>query len=282
MFPHAQVWSSRGCPYKCIFCVWPATMTGNDPERTRARTVHHYSADYMDGYLPEMVERYRFRSIPFEDDTFNLGNAHVLRMCEAMRRIGLPWSAMYRADTIRLKTWAAIKESGCFGVKISIESGSQYVVDKIVDKHLDLEECRAVIHKLKRLGMTVHGTFTYGLPGETIEHMQETEQIIQSLPCDTIQQSGTAEIEGIPLHTLRQSGNLSRYEGARIDSNYGREVDGSLKYQELAKQLREGLNENCCPVAVGRAQLARSICQVRMLRNQIPRVGHRRLSSTWV
>jgi len=27
-FPHAQVWSSRGCPFKCIFCVWPATMTG--------------------------------------------------------------------------------------------------------------------------------------------------------------------------------------------------------------------------------------------------------------
>ena len=30
--PQAQVWSSRGCPFKCIFCVWPATMTGNDPD----------------------------------------------------------------------------------------------------------------------------------------------------------------------------------------------------------------------------------------------------------
>lgn len=240
VFPHLQAWTSRGCPYKCIFCVWPATMTGNDPEGTNARTVRHYSPDYMEGYLREMIERYPFRSIYFDDDTFNLGNSHVLRMCEVMRRIGLPWSAMCRADTIKRETWAVMKESGCFGVKIGIESGSQYVVDKIVNKHLDLEECRAVIHELKRVGMTVHGTFTYGLPGETIENMQETKRFIQSLPFDSIQESGTAEIEGTPLHSLRQSGNLSKYEGARIDSNYRREVDGSVKYQELAKQLREG------------------------------------------
>ena len=132
-----------------------------------------------------------------------------------------------------------MKESGCFGVKVGIESGNQYVVDKIVNKHLDLEECRAVIHELKRLGMTVHGTFTYGLPGETIAHMHETRRYIDSLPFDTIQESGTAEIEGTPLHTLRRSGNLPKYEGARIDENYKREVDGNTKFNQLAEELRE-------------------------------------------
>jgi radical SAM superfamily enzyme YgiQ (UPF0313 family) len=237
--PHAQIWSSRGCPFKCIFCVWPATMTGNDPDGSRTRTVRHYSADYMDAFIRELVDRYRFRSIYFDDDTFNLGNNHVIAMCQVMRRIGLPWSAMCRADTIKLETWKLMRESGCFGVKLGFESGNQWVVDKIVNKHLNLEYAAEVVRELKQLGMTVHGTFTYGLPGETKEQMLHTKQFIHSLPFDTYQESGTAEIEGTPLHTLRQQGKLDKYEGAQMDDHYQREVDGGKKWQRLVTELQD-------------------------------------------
>ena len=53
--------------------------------------------------------------------------------------------------------------------------GNQWVVDNIVNKHLDLEYSAGVVHELKRLGVSVHGTFTYGLPGETREQMQDTK-----------------------------------------------------------------------------------------------------------
>ena len=164
LLPHLQVWSSRGCPFKCIFCVWPATMTGNDPDGTAQRTVRYYSKDYMEAFLKEMIGRYPYKSIYFDDDTFNLGNRHVRDMCEVMRKIGLPWGAMCRSDTISLEVWKEMKESGCFGVKIGFESGNQYVVDSIVNKHLDLEQARNVVRHIKSLGMTIHGTFTYGLP----------------------------------------------------------------------------------------------------------------------
>lgn len=236
--PHAQIWSSRGCPFKCIFCVWPATMTGNDPEGTQARTVRHYTSDYMEAYIREPIDRFQFKCIYFDDDTFNLGNSHVVNMCEVMSRIGVPWSAMCRADTIKMETWKLMKESGCFGVKLGFESGNQRVVDKIVNKHLDLKYAGEVVHELKRLGMTVHGTFTYGLPGETKEEMLDTKRFISSLPFDSFQESGTAEIEGTPLHTLREKGKLEKYEGATIDSNYSRAVDGSKKMQHLVENLR--------------------------------------------
>jgi radical SAM superfamily enzyme YgiQ (UPF0313 family) len=141
--PQAQVWSSRGCPYKCIFCVWPATMTGNDPDGTGKRSVRHYTADYMEAFLSEIVARHGFRSIYFDDDTFNLGSKHVERMCAVMRRIGLPWAAMCRADTSAMELWQEMKDSGCYGVKIGFESGSQTVIDTIVNKRLNLEEARA-------------------------------------------------------------------------------------------------------------------------------------------
>jgi radical SAM superfamily enzyme YgiQ (UPF0313 family) len=237
-YPHAHVWSSRGCPYKCVFCVWPATMTGNDPDGESVRRVRHYSPEYMEPYLTELVRRYGFKSIYFDDDTFNLGNSHVLKMCDVMRKVGVPWSAMCRADTSKMETWAVMKDAGCFGVKLGFESGSQYVVDKIVNKHLDLGYARTVVDELKRIGMTVHGTFTVGLPGETREQMQETVRFIESLPLDSHQLSGTAEIEGTPLHTLRTAGHLDAYEGASMEAGSTMHTDGNKRFAQLAEELR--------------------------------------------
>lgn len=239
VWPHAQVWSSRGCPFKCIFCVWPAAMTGNDPDGSRARKVRHYSAGYMEAFLRELVDRYAFKSIYFDDDTFNLGNRHTVEMCEVMTRIGLPWTAMCRADSVKLDTWRMMRDAGCVGVKLGFESGNQYVVDKIVNKHLDLAYAADVVRELKRLGLSVHGTFTYGLPGETREQMLDTKRYIASLPFDTYQESGTAEIEGTPLHTLREKGSLAAYAGAQMDAGYSRAADGNKKFQQLVQQLQD-------------------------------------------
>ena len=71
--PQAHIWSSRGCPFKCIFCVWPATMTGNDPDGENKRSVRQYTSDYMETFLKELTSRYKFKAIYFDDDTFNIG-----------------------------------------------------------------------------------------------------------------------------------------------------------------------------------------------------------------
>lgn len=238
-FPHLQVLSSRGCPYKCIFCVWPATMTGNDPDGTSPRSVRHYTRDYLQPFIERCRREATIRSVYFDDDTFNLGSKHTLSMCAMMRELNIPWSAMCRADTIKLEVWKEMKESGCFGVKLGFESGNQFVVDQIVNKHLDLQYAAEVVRHLKALGMTVHGTFTYGLPGETPEQMQDTKRYIASLPFDSVQESGTAEIEGTPLATLRKTGALAAYTSAKMDENYERLADGNKKYQHLAHLLQE-------------------------------------------
>jgi radical SAM superfamily enzyme YgiQ (UPF0313 family) len=232
-FPHAHVWTSRGCPFKCVFCVWPATMTGNDPDGTGTRTVRQYTADYVEAFVRELLDRYGFESIYLDDDTFNLGDNHVKSICRVMDSIGIPWSAMCRTDTIKLETWRVMKESGCFGVKLGFESGNQWVLDKIVRKSLDLEQAREVVAEIKGLGMTVHGTFTYGLPGETEEQMMDTKRYAKSLGCDSIQESGCAVIEGTPLHTLASGMTLDKYEGATISDDYVAEFDGNLKLESM-------------------------------------------------
>lgn len=242
-FPQLQVWTSRGCPFKCSFCVWPAVMTGHDPDGTRARTVRSYSPEWLEAFLRErlaIAERAGapFKSIYLDDDTFNLTNRHVEAIAPVMARIGLPWSAMCRADTLKEENWKLMRDSGCFGVKVGCESGSQRVIDQVINKRLNLSD---VEHRwlplLKSLGFTVHTTWTIGLPGETPEDQAATHAMIARLYDkglhDTHQLSGTSEIEGTPLHTLRTAGALEKYPGLKIDDNYHASPDGQKKIEQM-------------------------------------------------
>ncbi|MGC2579389.1 MAG: hypothetical protein WA376_17630, partial [Terrimicrobiaceae bacterium] len=81
-------------------------------------------------------------------------------------------------------------------------------------------------------------TFTIGLPGETPEQMRETLDFIRSIPLNSHQLSGTAEIEGTPLHRLRTNGKLKKYEAASVDENYTALSDGRKKLAALSVELQ--------------------------------------------
>lgn len=240
--PQLQFWTSRGCPFKCCFCVWPATMTGNDPDGTKPRAVRCYSPQWVDAFLTYRLGVARANGTPYktlyvDDDTFNLTEKHTRAICDVLRKHGLPWSAMCRADTISREAWQLMKDSGCFGVKIGFESGSQQVIDRIVNKRLDLAKGADTARWLRSIGLTVHGTFTVGLPGETEAQKQETLAFIRDLYAsgglDTHQLSGTAEIEGTPLHTLRSTGHLEKYPDAHLGAGYLQSADGASKLREM-------------------------------------------------
>lgn len=235
VFPHLQVWSSRGCPHKCIFCVWPATMTGIDPDGHGKRLVRFYHAEHLEPHIRRMVSQFKFKSIYFDDDTFNLGKQHTLEICAMMKRIGLPWGAMCRTDSIGLEVWKEMKESGCYGVKLGFESGNQEVVNDIVHKKLDLRHAVEVVRHLKLIGMSVHGTFTIGLPGETKEQMGETLRFAHSLCLDSMQISGTALMDGTPLKGLI---NENSSDNPKTDNFSDDQFDGNKRSKHLIAKLK--------------------------------------------
>jgi radical SAM superfamily enzyme YgiQ (UPF0313 family) len=121
-----------------------------------------------------------------------------------------------------------------------MESASQRVIDRIVNKRLNIAE---VISKwmplIRKTGMTVHTTWTVGLPGEADDERKLTVETIQKLYDEGLHQShqlsGTAEIEGTPLSTLTKLGHLSAYEDATTATGYVRSADGQRKIEGMTK-----------------------------------------------
>ncbi len=242
--PHLQLWASRGCVWKCAFCAWPANMTNDDPDGTNPRQIRHHSADWLEPFIRERMAKSEamgapLKSVYFDDDYFNNNKRHVLEICAMMKRIGLPWSAMCRADTSDKETWIAMRDSGCFGVKVGFESGSQRVIDKVINKHLDIAKAVEWCRFLKSIGLTVHSTWALNMPGETKAEQQETMDLIARMTAeglhDTHQVSGVAVIENTPLALIEAGQSLAKYPGAKVDENYKSSHDGVSKLEGLSK-----------------------------------------------
>jgi radical SAM superfamily enzyme YgiQ (UPF0313 family) len=241
--PELSVWTTRGCSFRCCFCSWPATMTNNDPDGSGKRSVRFYKPEFVENWIRARLEKNPgIKSIRLDDDTMNFGDKHTLGITAAMKRIGLPWSAMCRADTVKLETWQAMKDAGCFGVKIGMESGSQHVIDSIVNKKLDLADIETrILPHLKSIGLKVHTTWTVGLPGETPAQAQETVQMIQRLYDNGLHQthqlSGTATIEGTPLDAIARGEHLKAYPDATREG-FAVTGDGQAKIEHMSRALQ--------------------------------------------
>lgn len=180
LFPMVAFVTGRGCPNRCGFCLYPATMFGR---RYRFRTIKSVLDEF------EFVTRNfpGVRSIFLEDDTFTANSARCLELAQGImeRGITIPWVANSRAD-VDIKVLKALKSAGLRSLCVGFESGSQAVLDA-VGKGLTVEGARRFAHDAASVGIRVHGCFIFGLPGETTETIEETIKFSLTLPLDTAQ-----------------------------------------------------------------------------------------------
>ena len=174
------------------------------------------------------------KSVYFDDDTFNVGKQRMLEICEGMKRLRIPWSAMCRADTSDAETFSAMKSSGCYAVKFGVESGCQELVDRC-NKKLDLRKVEEAVRLLKSMGVFVHVTFTWGLPGETRKTIEMTREFYRRIKPDSAQQSFCTPFPGTPFfEMLKKVGNFDIADWSNLDGARGSILNSeALRTEEL-------------------------------------------------
>lgn len=166
--------SSRGCPFQCSFCassvLWQRCWRARSPENVLAE-------------LEKLKIDYGVDMVEISDDAFTIDKARAERICNLMikKKLELRWNTHIRADAVNYDLLKLMKEARCYYVSYGVESGSQRILDEVVNKRLSLEQILKVTHWLDQLGILRHANFMISHPSETKKNAQDTLALMDKL-----------------------------------------------------------------------------------------------------
>jgi radical SAM superfamily enzyme YgiQ (UPF0313 family) len=168
--------TSRGCPYRCDFCI-------NSRRQTPLR--FHSPARVLDE-IAYVAQRYNIQAVAFYDELMATDPVRFQAICDGMIQRGLNrlrWECQAHPRLIRTDMLGLMKRAGCVQVAIGFESGSQAILDRI-HKSTRVESNLEIAAKVREAGLRLRGCFVIGVPGETREDIARTEQFIQKARLD--------------------------------------------------------------------------------------------------
>jgi hopanoid biosynthesis associated radical SAM protein HpnJ len=191
LYPFVSLYTTRGCPAQCTFCLWPQTLSGHPWRKRSSDDVAREMARAKEMW-PEVKEFF------FDDDTFNIQKARTIELCAKLKPLGLTWSCTSRVTT-DYETLKAMKEAGCRLLIVGYESGDPQIL-KNIKKGATVERARQFTKDCHKLGLVIHGDFILGLPGETPETINNTIAFAKELDVETIQVSVAHAYPGTELY----------------------------------------------------------------------------------
>ena len=223
--PYVSHYTGRGCPAQCTFCLWPQTVGG-----------HKYRAKSPAAVAREMAQAQRLfpqvKEFFFDDDTFTAVQPRAREIARQLGKLGLTWSCNARAN-VNYETLKTMRDHGLRLLLVGYESGNQRILDNI-KKGIRLEEAREFTANCKKLGITIHGTFILGLPGETRETIRETIEFAKEVDPFSLQVSLAAPYPGTELYRQAQENGWFAGDAQLVDG-HGQQA-AALEYDNLSRE----------------------------------------------
>ena len=222
--------TSRGCPYKCIFCVG-RKMVG--------AKVRYHSAQRVVTEL-EYLANLNFHQINIADDLFTANQKRCLAVCEEIlkKKLHINWTSFARVDTVSEALLAKMKAAGCTAVSFGIESANPDIL-KTVKKGITLQQVLSAVRMCRRAGIAPYASFILGLPGETQATIKETTDFALELQQEGLA-SGFHILAPFPGTEVREK---SKELGLRILTNDWSKYDANRAVIETAAVNRRILDD---------------------------------------
>ena len=189
--PYLSFYTGRGCKSRCTFCLWPQTIGGH---RYRTRSVGSVIEEvhWARQALPQVREFF------FDDDTFTDDRPRTEAIARELGKLGVTWSCNAKANVPR-QTLKVMRDNGLRLLLVGYETGNQQILYNI-RKGMRVDVAREFTKNCHELGITIHGTFILGLPGETRETIEQTIRFATEINPHTIQVSLAAPYPGTALY----------------------------------------------------------------------------------
>lgn len=170
--------TSRGCPFRCRFCSKYSNIKKSYSFRER-------SAKNVVKEIQEINDEYG--SVKIVDENFLVDIKRAHRIFDMLLEIGTTIDILIlgaRVDSAERKLFKKMKKANVKFLSFGIESGSQEILD-FYNKKITLYQIRKAVKLSREMNFSTAGSFIFGAPLETKEHIEKTIKFVCSLPLDT-------------------------------------------------------------------------------------------------
>jgi radical SAM superfamily enzyme YgiQ (UPF0313 family) len=212
------LFTSRGCPYKCIYC-----------HDMFAKKFRAHSAERVVAELEYLNTRFGLTDFEFYDDTFNFDKDRARKICDLILEKGLKINLYFpnglRSDRLEKDIVEKLAKAGTKVMCFAIETVSERL-QKLLRRNLKFENITSMIEVAVKNGIHAEGFFMLGHPTETKEEMMDTINFAVNSPLHSAAVSIAIPQKGTELYT--------NYIGADTPQNLG---EGYYEYSSAISAL---------------------------------------------
>lgn len=199
--PSYVMLTSRGCPFRCVYC---SKISGN--------TYRHHSVERVIKEMEILINEYKTKEIIFRDDTFTISRPFIVDLCNEIIKRELnkkiKWTCMTRVNLVDQELLNLMKKAGCWSMHYGVESGSQRLLD-LIQKDITIAQIKNALKWTKKAKINTVAFFMLGLPTETKEESLETIKFTKTCGADWIQVTITVPYPGTKLFEIaKKDGTL--------------------------------------------------------------------------
>lgn len=200
--PVTTMFTSRGCPYKCLFCDRPHLG-----KNFRAR-----SANSVVDEMKECLEM-GIKEIFIYDDTFGIDRQRVLNICSEIikRNLDIAWDIRTRVNTVDEEMLKALKKAGCQRIHYGVEAGTQKILN-VLRKGITLEMAETAFKLTRKAGIQTLAYFMIGSPTETKEDILKTIKFMKKLNPDYVHITITTPYPATDLYRMGLEQRILPYD----------------------------------------------------------------------
>jgi anaerobic magnesium-protoporphyrin IX monomethyl ester cyclase len=185
---HLPIMASRGCPYNCTYCSNHALKKNLEGKYVRFRNVDNVIEE-----IELRIKQYYKKGMKylfFYDDTFIMYEDFVLDFCKKFKERGfdklIKWNVNVRANLVTEKIIKAMKDAGCYEVRMGVEAGNDFIRNDVYKRNMSKEQIFNAIKIIKKQGLQLRLQFIIGAPYENKEMMQESFDMAKKSGADYI------------------------------------------------------------------------------------------------
>jgi anaerobic magnesium-protoporphyrin IX monomethyl ester cyclase len=215
--------ASRGCPFRCTYCLNHKIIevykgSGHMPRGY----IRRHTVDQMIEEIEYLLTNYsRITMFIFDDDIFTFDKVWLKEFTERYRSItDIPFVCNAHARIFDDETASLLKSAGCRIVKFGLESGSDRIRRKVLQRYMSNKHIVDAFATAEKYGLHTSAFVMLGLPYETVQDIRDTVELLAEIKPGRFRWSLFFPFIGTKAYSIAESSGQIDFERVEKLDNF--------------------------------------------------------------